>query len=180
MVPPAQIYDVLVGVVMPAARPSEVFLSSPALQFIARVASLARVIDRRQRECRGDGRREHERGQRHDQDIPAMLPRDNFTSKTLSPVWASKLSSSFCKSASSFRLALTNSERTSAMVLILTDGPRRNSLELADGLVVLLSTMLRMQHEGRYSDISPQERFGCSPNNQEPSTRGLKEHPAVF
>ncbi|HEV8062836.1 MAG TPA: hypothetical protein VGP68_23355, partial [Gemmataceae bacterium] len=32
-VSPAQIYDVLAGVVMPAARPSEVFISSPALQF---------------------------------------------------------------------------------------------------------------------------------------------------
>ena len=30
---PAEIYDVLAGAVMPAARPSEVFISSPALQF---------------------------------------------------------------------------------------------------------------------------------------------------
>ena len=54
-------------------------------------------------------------------ELPAVLPRDNLTSKTQSPVSASKLSSMFCKSVSSFRLALTNSVRTSAMVLMVAD-----------------------------------------------------------
>src|SRR5258706_14816243 len=48
-------------------------------------------------------------------------------------------------------------------------------LELTDGLVVLLSTRLRMQHEGRYSDVFPLERFGCTPNKQEPGSGGLQE-----
>src|SRR5438132_716863 len=69
-------------------------------------------------------------------ELPAVLPRDNLTSKTQSPVSASKLSTMFCKSVSSFRLALTNSVRTSAMVLIVADGAARQVARRA-GLVLI-------------------------------------------
>jgi hypothetical protein len=60
--------------------------------------------------------------------ITCDITYDNFTSKTLKPVSASKCSRRFCKSVSSFRFAFTNLSRTtSAMATIVASTTRCRS-----------------------------------------------------